>query len=159
MDIVVAMTDNFVIGKNGGLPWHLPADLAHFKTLTTGHTVAMGRRTWESIGRPLPNRENVVITRQDSYVANGAAVVHSLQEVVDNVSSNCIFVIGGGEIYAQAIDLVDTLHITRIHTSLDGDTFFPKFDTSNWTCIESTNQAEDENNCHELTFERWIRTK
>ena len=157
MEIVVAMTDNFVIGANGDMPWHLPADLRHFKKLTSGGAIVMGRRTWESIGEPLPNRKNIVITNQSEYEANGATVVHSLDEAVQEAEEFRLFIIGGGEIYKAALDCATSLHITRIHTSIEGDTFFPKFDKANWRLIESTYRPSDSGNCHDLTFELWSR--
>lgn len=155
MEIVVAMTDNFVIGANGDMPWHLPADLQHFKKLTTGGAVVMGRRTWESIGRPLPNRTNIVITRQNDYEANGATTVHSLDDAVMFVPKQRVFVIGGGEIYKMAFPFATALHITRIHTTCDGDTYFPTFDTANWSLTKATPRPADEQNSYDLTFELW----
>ncbi len=157
MEIVVAMTDNFVIGANGEMPWHLPADLQHFKKLTSDGAVVMGRRTWESIGKPLPNRKNIVITRQDVYEANGATVVHSLDDALQAAEERRLFIIGGGEIYKAALVLATSLHITRIHTTIDGDTFFPKFDKTNWNLTASTVRPADASNCHDLTFESWSR--
>jgi dihydrofolate reductase len=159
MELVVAMTDNFVIGANGEMPWHLPADLQHFKTLTSGSAVAMGRRTWESIGRPLPNRTNIVISRQRNYDAIGGTVVHSLEDAIRFAPEQRVFVIGGGEIYKAALPFATALHITRIHTSIDGDTFFPEFDTANWSLARAKRRPADDENCHDLTFELWsVRT-
>jgi dihydrofolate reductase len=157
MEIVVAMTDNFVIGANGDMPWHLPADLQHFKKLTSGGAIVMGRRTWESIGRPLPNRKNIIVTRQDGFRADGATVVHSLDEAVQAASGKKLFIIGGGEIYKSSLDRATLLHITRIHTTIDGDTYFPEVDTSSWKLCASTNRPSDSNNCHSMTFESWSR--
>ncbi len=159
MEIVVAMTDNFVIGANGEMPWHLPADLQHFKKLTSGGAIVMGRRTWESIGRALPNRTNIVITRQEGYEAIGATVVHSLDDAMNEVGTQRLFIIGGGEIYKSALGLATSLHITRIHTTIEGDTFFPNFDTNVWSLAESLNRAADDQNCHKLTFELWSKSQ
>ena len=115
----------------------------------------MGRRTWESIGKPLPNRLNIVITQQQSYAADGATIVHSLEEARAAAGSERIFVIGGGEIYKEAIEFATKLHITRIHSSLEGDAFFPEFDLGSWSCDASTNRPADENNRYDLTFEIW----
>ncbi|MDP7005889.1 MAG: dihydrofolate reductase [Phycisphaerales bacterium] len=156
MEIVVAITDNFVIGRDGDMPWHLPADLQHFKNLTSGGTVVMGRKTWETLGKPLPNRTNVVITRQQDFVADGASVVHTLKEAIEQFGSSGVFIIGGGELYSQAIEFADKLHITRIHTTINGDTFFPNFDESNWSLSNSIDLPADDNNCYSMTFETWI---
>ncbi|MBC8522444.1 dihydrofolate reductase, partial [PVC group bacterium] len=109
MEIVVAMSKNNVIGQDGKLPWHLPADLFHFKNLTSNHAIVMGRKTWESIGRPLPNRLNIVVTKQPDYEASDAVVVHSLAEGVEVAGSRRVFVIGGGQIYSQALPLANRL--------------------------------------------------
>jgi len=159
MEIVVAMTENNVIGQNGKMPWHLPADLAHFKKLTLGHAIIMGRRTWESIGGPLPDRENIVVTRQPHYVASGARTVHSLEEGTKGIDNWRVFVIGGGEIYVEAISNASHLHVTMIHTTMDGDTFFPKIDEKTWTCQSSRKRPRDEKNQYDLTFETWTRAR
>ena len=151
------MTDNFVIGANGDLPWHLPADLQHFKEITSGGTIVMGRKTWESIGRPLPNRLNIVITRQTNYKASGATVVSSIDEGIKVSKNNRTYIIGGGEIYRVALPLATKLHITQIHTTIEGDTYFPEIDESNWKLTESINRPSDTNNCFDLTFETWRR--
>ena len=155
MEIVAAITDNFVIGLKGDMPWHLPADLAHFKSLTSGHAIAMGRRTWESIGRPLPNRHNIVVTRQEQYEAIGATVVHSIEEATQEAADQRLFIIGGGEIYAATMHKARRLHLTRIHTTIDGDTSFPKIDKSRWVLEESVDRAADNQNQFDLTFETW----
>ena len=114
MEVVVAMAKNNVIGQNGDLPWHVPADLAHFKKLTTNHAILMGRRTWESIGRPLPDRLNIVVTRQKEYVADGAVVVHSIEDGLVAAGKQRVFIIGGAEIYKNSLPKVTRLHITKI---------------------------------------------
>jgi dihydrofolate reductase len=159
MEIVAAITDNFVIGQDGDMPWHLPADLAHFKSLTSGHVVVMGRRTWESIGKALPDRINIVVTRQEGYEAAGATVVHSLGEARKIAGTHRLFVIGGGEIYASAMPHASHLHLTRIHTSLEGDTVFPQIDESQWVLGESRQYPADESNRYPLTFEHWIKAE
>lgn len=125
--IVVAAAENGVIGNNGQMPWRIPEDLKRFKALTLGSPIVMGRKTWDSIGRPLPGRENVVITRQ-KLAPTGATVVHSLDEALERCrakgAKDC-FVIGGGEIYAQALPRADVVHLTRIHQRFDGDARFP----------------------------------
>ena len=155
MEIVAAITNNFIIGQDGDMPWHLPADLAHFKSLTSGHAIAMGRRTWESIGRPLPNRHNIVVTRQGQYEADGATVVHSIEEATQEAADQRLFIIGGGEMYALVMHDATRLHLTRIHTTLEGDTSFPPIDESRWILEESVDQAADDQNQFDMTFETW----
>ena len=132
--LVVAVADNGVIGVDGELPWRLPPDLRHFKELTTGHVVVMGRKTFESIGRPLPNRTNVVVTRQPSYAAEGAVVVGSLDDALVEAALHAgdVMVIGGGEIYSSALDLADVVELTEVHLSPEGDAFFPSLDPATW---------------------------
>ncbi len=127
LTLIVAMSENRVIGRDGGLPWHLPDDLKRFKRLTTGHTVVMGRRTYESIGRPLPNRENIILTRQPGYTVEGATVLPSLEAALANLTDReQVFIIGGGEIYRQALPLADRIELTLIHQHIEGDTTFPE---------------------------------
>ena len=127
--IIVAMSKNRVIGNDNTLIWHLPEDLKRFKQLTTGNPIVMGRKTYESIGRPLPNRRNIIITRDTNYVADGCEIVNSLEEAFLLTNSNC-FVIGGGEIYRQALDKADRIYLTRIEKDFEGDTTFPNI--SEW---------------------------
>lgn len=159
MEIVAAITDNFIIGQGGDMPWHLPADLTHFKSLTSGHVIVMGRRTWESIGKALPDRINIVVTRQEGYEANDAIVVHSLEEATVQAGATRCFVIGGGEIYTSAMPVASHLHLTRIHTTLEGDTVFPQFDESQWVLEESVEHPADERNQYSMTFEHLVRVQ
>jgi dihydrofolate reductase len=122
--IIVAVADNGVIGNAGKIPWHLREDLQRFKRLTMGHPIVMGRRTWESIGRPLPGRESIVVTRQQGYRAEGARVAGSLKEALD-LAGRDAFVIGGGEIYREALPLARRVELTRVHASPEGDATFP----------------------------------
>ena len=133
--IVVAMARNGVIGIENRLPWHLPEDLKHFKALTTGHAVIMGRKTWESLPakfRPLPDRLNIVVTRDAAYRAAGATVVHSLPAAVAAAGARTAFVIGGAEIYAQALPLATRLEVTEVDADVGGDAFFPALDKDYW---------------------------
>ncbi len=133
ISIIVAVAENGVIGSGNQMPWHISEDLRHFKAITTGHPVVMGRKTFESLGRPLPNRTNVVITRNPDYAAEGAVIAGSLEEALAMFpAGEEIFVIGGGEIYRQAMDCADRLYITMIGVPFDGDTCFPSIDTGNW---------------------------
>ena len=131
ISIVVAITPEGVIGKRGGgLLWHIPEDMRHFKELTTGHAVIMGRKTYETIGRPLPNRTNIIITRDNNYSALGCIVTHSLEEALEKareVEQDEIFTMGGGEIYEQAIGLADKLYPTLVHKDFEGDVYFPDY--------------------------------
>jgi len=133
--IVVARARNGVIGIENRLPWHLPEDLKHFKALTTGNAVIMGRKTWESLPpkfRPLPGRLNIVVTRDRGYVADGATVAHSLPAAVAAAGEHKAFVIGGAEIYAQALPLATRLEITEVDADIPGDAFFPALDAAAW---------------------------
>ena len=125
INIIVAMSKNRVIGDSNTLIWHLPEDLKRFKQLTTGNTIVMGRKTYESIGRPLPNRRSIIITRDTNYKVDGCEVVNSLEEALELSNNNC-FIIGGGEIYRQALDKADRIYLTRINKDFEGDTTFPE---------------------------------
>lgn len=134
IELIVARARNGVIGSNNRMLWHIPEDFAHFKNTTMGHAVVMGRKTWESIGRPLPGRKNVVITRQPGYVADGAQVVTSLDEALENLATeDRVFVIGGGEIYRQALPRAHRVWVTIVDKDFEGDTTFPELSTSMWT--------------------------
>lgn len=136
MVVIAAVARNGVIGKDNALPWHLPEDLKHFKQLTTGQTVIMGRKTWESLPerfRPLPGRMNVVVTRDSAYAAQGASVVHSLDEAAKVGAGGTVqFVIGGSELYAYALPLAQRLELTEIDADIEGDASFPVHDRSLW---------------------------
>ena len=133
LSLIVALSENHVIGRNNQLPWHLPADLQHFKRLTMGHHLIMGRKTFESIGRPLPGRITVVVSRDRSLKIDGCTVAHSLPEAMANCTSDPqVFVVGGADIYAQALGLADTLYITEIQQDVIGDAWFPEFNRSEW---------------------------
>lgn len=134
ISLIAALARNRVIGRAGALPWHLPEDLRRFKALTLGHPVLMGRRTWESIGRPLPGRRNVVITRQATFPAPGAEVFHDLRAALEAVADDPeVFVIGGGELYEAALPFADRLHLTELHAEVQGDALFPPVDWAAWT--------------------------
>lgn len=137
VSLIVAMARNGVIGKDNQLPWHLPEDLKRFKRLTMGHHIIMGRKTYESIGRLLPGRTSVVVTRTQNYQAPGAIIAHSLEEAIGRCSSDDeVFVIGGAEIYRQALPVADRLVITQIDADFAGDARFPPVDWSQWEEIE-----------------------
>ena len=131
--LILARARNGVIGARGGLPWHLPEDLAFFKRTTMGHPIVMGRKTWESIGRPLPGRRSVVVTRDRGFAAPGAEVVHSLDEAIERCAdTDEIFVIGGAQLYADALPRADRLLLTELDADFDGDTFLPAPSPAGW---------------------------
>jgi len=133
VSLIVAMANNRVIGINNTLPWHLPADLKHFRNLTMGHHIVMGRKTHESIGKPLPGRTSVVVTRNPAYSAPGVIAVNSLEAAISACGDdNEIFVIGGAELYLQAIALADRIYMTEIDADIHGDAHFPEFKRSEW---------------------------
>lgn len=140
ISLIAAIAENNCIGNNNALPWHIPEDLKRFKEITSGKTVLMGRKTWESIPekfRPLPNRKNIVISTQQNFsVPEGVYLYHSLSEAL-HAHSEDLFIIGGAHMYAQTIDLADTLYITHVHQTVPGDTFFPHIDPSIWKKIDT----------------------
>lgn len=158
ISFVVAMDQNRVIGKENQLPWHLPADLKYFKKVTTGHTIVMGRKTFESIGRPLPNRRNVVLTRDEQYEAEGCEVVNTIEEVLSiaRKEEEC-FVIGGTEVFMLFWDHVDRLYVTYIDESFEGDTFFPEIDRAEWEIVGVEEGVVDEKNRYRHEFRTYER--
>ena len=155
ISIIVAITENNIIGKANCMPWHLPADLKFFREKTTGHYIVMGRKTFESIGggRPLPNRVSIIITKQKNYKAEGCIIAHSLEEAIEIAKDQDeLFIIGGKQIYDQALAFANKMYITRIHTSIDGDTSFPQYDDSNWEMKSYTEREADEKNAYSLSF-------
>ena len=158
LSIVVAMDSNRLIGKDNGLPWHLPADLAFFKKLTTGNTILMGRKTFDSIGRPLPNRRNIVITRNADIEITGCEVVNSIEEALSLAQGETeVMVIGGAKLYQQILPIADRLYITQIEGEFDGDTYFPSYNEAEWFQISIESREPDEDNhhkCHFITLDR-----
>ncbi|RBW69672.1 dihydrofolate reductase [Bacillus taeanensis] len=159
ISFLVAMDQNRVIGKDNALPWRLPADLKFFKEVTMGHTIIMGRKTYESIGRPLPGRENVVLTRDEHYQAEGCTILHSISAVaeIEKQTDNELIVIGGAEIFKQTFSIADRLYITIIEEEFAGDTFFPEFNEDEWEFISKKKGIKDERNPYDyyfLTYER-----
>ena len=158
ISIIVAMAANRVIGQDNGLPWHLPADLKHFKETTMGKPILMGRKTWESIGRPLPGRTNIVITRDSAYAAEGCVVVSSIAAAMAAAGEQDeVMVIGGAELYRQVLPCADTIYLTRIHASIEGDTRFPEIPDSEWHQLERVDYEADEKNGHDYSFIRLER--
>ncbi len=151
--LVAAMARERVIGRGGAMPWYLPADLAHFKAVTLGHPVVMGRRTFESIGRPLPGRTNIVISRGRPPLPEGVVLAGNLEAALETArEAERIMVIGGGQIYAEALPLAARLELTLIDLKIDGDTFFPAFDSAQWLVRAMRSRPADANNPHALNF-------
>ncbi len=153
LSIIVAMGSNRVIGNRNALPWHLPADLAHFKSTTMGKPILMGRRTHESIGRPLPGRLNIVITHNRNYTAEGCSVVHSLEQAIEAASGHEeIMIIGGAELYRQALPRVERLYLTCIDADFEGDAYFPELSDADWRELASESHRPDGKNAHPYRF-------
>lgn len=159
---IVARADNGVIGKDNGLIWHMPHDLKFFKETTSGHYVLMGRKSYESVGKPLPNRLNIIITRNTDYSVEGAMVVHSLQEALELAEKQQqqeVFILGGGEIYRQALEkkLVDRIYLTEIKDTFEGDTYFPELNPDEWKETHREEFQADHKNPHDYAFVRLER--
>ena len=157
LSAIVAMASNRVIGAGNQLPWRLPADLARFKKLTMGHTLVMGRKTYESIGRPLPGRTFIVVTRQKDYAPPGVTVAHSVDEALSLAGARGddeVFIAGGADLYAQTMDRWNRLYLTRIAREFPGDTYFPEVDLSGWRLAEDEQHPEAELPHAFLTYER-----
>lgn len=154
ISIISAIAQNGIIGRQNDLPWHLPDDFAYFKRKTNHHPIIMGRRSLEALGKPLPNRTNIVITRNANFRAAGVTVVHTLDDAIAEakaVNQEEIFVIGGAEIYAIALPVATTLYLTEIYKAYDGDAYFPKFDKSEWTEVSRVLHSIDDR--HEAAFD------
>ncbi len=152
---IVACAKNGIIGKDNEIPWYLPADFAYFKRTTMNHHIIMGRNCFESIGRPLPKRTNIVITRNPFYIASGCLMVNSITESLKIASKNGeteAFIIGGGEIYKQSVHLWDKLYLTEVDLDTEGDVFFPKIDLSEWRLVSEEHHLKDEKNEFDFTF-------
>lgn len=154
ISFIVAMDKNHIIGKDNQLPWHLPADLAFFKRVTMSHPIIMGRKTHESIGRSLPGRENIILTRDPSYTADGCFIIHSVDEIkaIEQTKNEELFVIGGAEIFKETFKIADRLYITLIDEEFEGDTYFPDFDHKDWTVVSKEKGLKDEKNPYNYYF-------
>jgi dihydrofolate reductase len=154
--MMAALSSNGVIGRDGDLPWRQSADLRRLKQLTMGHHVIMGRRTWDSVGKPLPGRTNIILTRRDDFAPNGAQVVHSLEEALQlahEAGDDEPFILGGAEIFALGIHRADRMYLTRVHADLEGDTFFPEFDdVTEWHLVDAEHFEADEKNEYPYSF-------
>ena len=153
LSMIVATADNNIIGKDNDMPWHLPADLAYFKKVTLGKPIIMGRKTFESIGRPLPGRRNIVISRDESYQAAGIDTVTSVEQALALVNDvEEIMVIGGGAIYRHCLPAATRLYVTHIKADIDGDTHFPNYEDGSWQKISSELRKSDDKNVYNLDF-------
>lgn len=161
ISFIVAAAENNAIGKNNQLLWHLPKDLKFFKNTTWGMPVIMGRKTFDSFRKPLPGRFNVVITSKKDWQAEGVqAVVQDIPAAIEAAkTANCkeLFIIGGGEIYKQTMPIADRIYITRVHATLDGDTFFPEIDENNWVLKSEENIKADDKHKYDFSFQLWER--
>jgi dihydrofolate reductase len=158
LSLIAAMDNNHLIGCNNGLPWHLPADLAFFKRTTLGKPIVMGRKTYESIGRPLPGRQNIVVTRNRNFKAPGCDVVAGIDEAMELCASLPeVMLIGGASLYQQSIDRADFLYITKINHSFQGDTWFPDYDQKVWKIESQENFDPSEHNSYSYSFVKFVR--
>jgi len=160
ISLLLAADENNVIGKDNSLPWHLPNDLKYFKNLTWGMPILMGRKTYESIGKPLPGRQNIVITRNENFKADGVAVVRSVETAIDIANDSDIkeiFIIGGAEIFNTILPKANRVYLTRIHHRFEGDVFFPELQEAEWKLVKQRRGDVDEKNVYPHTFEVWER--
>jgi dihydrofolate reductase len=160
ISLIVAVDQEGGIGYRGDLPWHLPADLQHFKKLTMGHHLIMGRKTYQSIGRPLPGRTMIVLTRRPEFEAEGCLIAHSLQEglaLAESRGEDQVFVIGGASVFEEALPLADDLYLTLVHAAVEADTYFPGFNASQWRIESERFHPPDEDNPHPQTYFHLIR--
>jgi dihydrofolate reductase len=158
ISLVVAASQNNAIGKDGKLLWHLPNDLKFFKNTTWGMVVVMGRKTFEEVNKPLPGRVNIVITSNTAWQAEGTITATGLPDALEKAAlTNCkeIFIIGGGEIYRQSMEIAGTIYITRVHATLEGDTFFPVIDEAKWQLISNEDFAADDKHAYAYSFQVW----
>ena len=158
--IIAAAAENNALGKDNTLVWHLPNDFKRFKQLTTGHYIIMGRKTFESFPKPLPNRTHIIITRQKNYSPEGCIVVNSIEEALLKCPKDEeVFIIGGGEIYQQALPFTDKIELTRVHGSVDADTFFPNIDYGHWKLILEEAHKKDDKHNFDFTFQTLLKKK
>jgi dihydrofolate reductase len=162
ISIIVAAAENNVIGVDNDLPWKLPDDMKFFVQTTKGHHILGGRKNFESFGKALPNRTNMIISRNADYKMEGAITFTNIQDAIKHAKSNGeeeLMVIGGGEIYRQALDQANTIYLTRIHTEIIGDVYFPALDREHWELKEEKYHPKDEKHAFDFTFEKWERIR
>ena len=156
--MIAAAAENKALGKDNQLIWHLPNDFKRFKSLTTGHHIIMGRKTFESFPKPLPNRTHVIITRQSDYQAEGCIVVDSIEEAIEKCPENEeSFIIGGGEIYRLAMPYSDKIELTVVHHVFDADAFFPEINPEDWQLTQTDFQTKDEKHLYDYSYETYVR--
>ncbi len=154
--LIYAVSENHAIGYGNKLPWHLPADFAHFKEITTGHPVVMGRLTFESIGRPLPGRQNIVLSRDPDYEPAGVETAYSLEGAISKAHGDTVFVLGGAKVFEEALPLASRIYLTRVHAVVDGDTFFDP-DLSHWLEESEEVHKAGSHNKYDYTFINYVR--
>lgn len=160
ISLIVAVSRSGVIGKNGKMPWHLPADLKYFKSITMGKPIVMGRKTFESLGRPLPGRENIVLTRDKNFIAEGCTIIHSLEEMLQHAAdADEVMIIGGAQLYEQMLPHADHIYMTQVDCQAEGDTWFPEIDPAEWEMTFSEAHEADEKNPCAYTFIRYDRCR
>ncbi len=160
ISLIVAASENNAIGKSNVMPWHLPEDLKFFKNTTWGMPVIMGRKTFESVGKPLPGRTNIIVTTNPNWKADNTLTAVSIEEaikVANETNAKEIFITGGGEIYKQTLPIADRVYLTRVHTVIDGDAFFPEIDLTTWEICFEKHVKADEKNKFDMTFQTWKR--
>ncbi|MBS1761171.1 MAG: dihydrofolate reductase [Bacteroidetes bacterium] len=160
ISLVVAAANNNAIGKEGKMPWHLPNDLKHFKNITWGMPVVMGRKTFDSLGKPLPGRKNIVITRQKEWAAEGAIKAENIKDalfIAQQADANEIMIIGGGEIFKSIFNRAKKIYMTRVEADPEADTFFPVIDPARWHLMSQQNYEADEKNAYNYSFQTWER--
>ena len=158
--MIAAVAENNALGKNNDLLWHLPLDFKRFKEITSGHHIIMGRKTFESFPKPLPNRTHVIITRQKDFTHDGCIVVQNIEKAIAVCPTDeNLYIIGGGEIYSQSIHFADQLDITRVHNSFDADVYFPEIDPKIWELTSEIFNPKDEKHLFDYTFQTFVRKK
>ncbi|KAI9031349.1 dihydrofolate reductase [Hyaloraphidium curvatum] len=163
--IIAALARNRAIGRGNALPWRLPDDLKRFKALTTGRACVQGRKTFESIGRPLPNRLNIIVSRDPAFAAPGCEVARSLPDALraaraaGGIEKDAVFICGGGVLYEEAVPLADVMYLTRVEADVEGDAFFPEFDEGEWTVVEEERHLKDAKHDHDFTFVTYVRKR
>ncbi|TDE02900.1 dihydrofolate reductase [Flavobacterium hiemivividum] len=156
--MIAAASENNALGKNNELVWHLPNDFKRFKNLTSGHHIIMGRKTFESFPKPLPNRTHIVISHQENYNPEGCIVVNSMEKALEKCPSNeAIFIIGGGEIYNLGLPFSDKIELTRVHHTFEADAFFPEIDPRDWELVNSEFQSKDDKHLFDYSYQTYVR--
>jgi dihydrofolate reductase len=156
--LIAAAAENNALGKDNQLVWHLPDDFKRFKQITSGHYIIMGRKTFESFPKPLPNRTHVIITRQKNYKVDGCIVVNSIEDAIKSCPKDEeVFIIGGADIYSQSIDFADKIELTRVHANFEADAFFPEININQWKLIFEEKHVQDEKHNFDFTFQTFVK--